>query len=318
MLRRIFVGSWFVAVIFTGLSFTGRAFAAENDGQSDLDKATELKLTAETFEDLGTVINLTQSALSRGLDASNGDFAKKLLASSLVQRASAYSHVIFDKKPLDVRWNQIRQAALVDLERAIKNDNSLSEAQYMISRLQSLPGGNAKRALDAANEAIKLAGSDDRLKSKSLVLRAGLTEDKKKQLEDLDEAIKIVPGDVEALRMRGVYHLTQNKADLALKDLDEAAKVDPKQVDIHEARGLTLTVLKKYDDAITAFDKVLELEPEAYIAMLHRGRARFLKGDPKSALADLNTAAEKNENNPAILYLRARVHQQLGDTKERF
>jgi tetratricopeptide (TPR) repeat protein len=293
-----------------------RAEAAENEGQADLDHATEVKLGAESLDDLNLVINLSQSAINRGLDATNTDFAKKLLASTLIQRATALCKPIFDQNPPDVRWNRLRQAALIDLERANKNDSSSPEAYYLISRLNSLPGGNRKQALEAAGEAIKLAGSDDRVRAKSLVLRANLTDDKDKQLADYNEALKLEPNEAESLRARGVYYLLQDKPELALKDLEAAVKADPKQVDSFEAEGLVLTILKKYDEAIAAFDKVIELAPEASVAYLHRARARFAKGDAKKALEDLNKAAEMDSDNAGVLLLRARVHQQLGDVKE--
>ncbi|HZZ72976.1 MAG TPA: tetratricopeptide repeat protein [Pirellulales bacterium] len=306
------------AVVSLGMFFLAgvRAEAAENEGQADLDHATEVKLGAESLDDLNLVINLSQSAINRGLDATNTDFAKKLLASTLIQRATALCKPIFDQNPPDVRWNRLRQAALIDLERANKNDSSSPEAYYLISRLNSLPGGNRKQALEAAGEAIKLAGSDDRVRAKSLVLRANLTDDKDKQLADYNEALKLEPNEAESLRARGVYYLLQDKPELALKDLEAAVKADPKQVDSFEAEGLVLTILKKYDEAIAAFDKVIELAPEASVAYLHRARARFAKGDAKKALEDLNKAAEMDSDNAGVLLLRARVHQQLGDVKE--
>ena len=299
-----------------GLVSAGRVSAADNEGQADLDRATEVKLSAESVDDLNLVINLAQGALNRGLDAANTDFAKKLLASSLIQRASAYSKAIFEQNPPDVRWNQLRKVALIDLERAIKNDNGSPEPHYLIARLNSLPEGNHKRALDAAGEAVRLAGGDDKVKARALVMRANLIDDKDKQLADYNEALKLQPTDAEALRSRGVYYLLQDKADLALADLDAAVKVDPKQVDALQAQGLTLTILKKYDDAIKAFDKVVELAPEAPMAYSQRARARNLNGDHKKALEDLNKALEMDADNPAFLLLRARVHQQLGEAKE--
>src|SRR5437879_5719845 len=80
MLRHLTIFA-FVAVL--GLSSAGRLSAADNEGQADLDRATEVKLTAESIDDLNLVINLAQGALNRGLDATNTDFAKKLLASTL-------------------------------------------------------------------------------------------------------------------------------------------------------------------------------------------------------------------------------------------
>ena len=61
---------------------------AENEGQADLDKATQQKLGAQTGSDLTEVIQLCESALKKGLDKGNTAFANDLMASALVQRGS--------------------------------------------------------------------------------------------------------------------------------------------------------------------------------------------------------------------------------------
>ena len=61
---------------------------AENEGQADLDKATQQKLGAQTSGDLTDVIQLCESALKKGLDKDNTAFANDLMASALVQRGT--------------------------------------------------------------------------------------------------------------------------------------------------------------------------------------------------------------------------------------
>ena len=61
---------------------------AENEGQADLDKATQQKLGAQTAGDLTDVIRLCEGALKKGLDKGNTAFANDLMASALVQRGS--------------------------------------------------------------------------------------------------------------------------------------------------------------------------------------------------------------------------------------
>ncbi len=60
------------------------SFAAEAAGQADLDKASETRLNASA--DLGEVIGLLESALKKGLDATNTEFANRLLTSTLIER----------------------------------------------------------------------------------------------------------------------------------------------------------------------------------------------------------------------------------------
>src|SRR5919204_191807 len=69
---------------------------AENAGQEDLDKAVQLKIAAETPEDLGEVIDHVDTALEKGLDKENTKLAKQLLESALLQRGQAFAAAIFN------------------------------------------------------------------------------------------------------------------------------------------------------------------------------------------------------------------------------
>ena len=87
------------AVCFFALTLISapRALAA-NEGQADLDKATELQITAQAMSDLGKVAELCESALKKGLDEGNQAFAKQLLSSTLYQFAEQLTGPIFDKE----------------------------------------------------------------------------------------------------------------------------------------------------------------------------------------------------------------------------
>ena len=84
---------WAFLVCFLGVATVG----AQNDGQSDLDQATDLQLKAKTLADNEKVISLCESALNKGLDETNTQFAKQLLVSALWQRASQLSSAILER-----------------------------------------------------------------------------------------------------------------------------------------------------------------------------------------------------------------------------
>jgi len=87
------------ALLIIAAVFSAAAARAADNGQEDLDKATELKLSATTVTDWGEVIRLTESALQKGLDKSNTEFANKLMASTLVQRAMVVTATIQKNLP---------------------------------------------------------------------------------------------------------------------------------------------------------------------------------------------------------------------------
>src|SRR5438270_6999167 len=102
----MFLSRWFY--LWTGCfllaAFVAPAFAG-NEGQKDLDKATQLKVTAETLDDLGEVIDHVDTALEKGLDKENKKFAQQLLISSLLQRGQLFSAAVFNVSMQDPQRN---------------------------------------------------------------------------------------------------------------------------------------------------------------------------------------------------------------------
>ncbi len=134
---------------------------AASQGQEDLDKATELKMTAVTARDLDAVVALTESALKKGVDRPNEDIAKRLLAATLINRAQETTKHIFTDVIDAKDFRQRREIALSDLDRALKLDPKQPQAYLLMAQLNMLPGGSGvKDVRDALDKAIAL-GIDD-------------------------------------------------------------------------------------------------------------------------------------------------------------
>ena len=124
----------------------------KNPGQDDLDKATELQLSIEQLEDVEKVIGLCESALTKGLDKDNTEFAEQLLVSSLWRHASQLASAIFDAPRPHPRWQLIRRIVLGDVKKIIKYDEKFTDAYLLGAKLQGLPGGNRDEAVKQVNQ----------------------------------------------------------------------------------------------------------------------------------------------------------------------
>ena len=87
----------FVLAVLFAILLSSQMARAENEGQDDLDKATDKKLAAESVDDLAQVIDLCETALKKGLDASNTEVANNLLAGTLMQRANFLIKTIVER-----------------------------------------------------------------------------------------------------------------------------------------------------------------------------------------------------------------------------
>ena len=292
------------------------ALRAAGEGQEDLDKATETKLSADSFSDLGEVIRLTESALKKGLDEANTNFANKLLVSTFIQRAHETIKQIFTGVRSPADFQQKRQFALSDLEKAVKLDPKHPRAHLLIAQLNRLPGGQIEQAREAVNKALELGLDDPIARAKALMLRAGMQEKLDKKMADLDEAVRLAPGSAAMVRARGLLLADQNKLDPALADLNKAVELNPKDGPTYEAMAIILARLKKYDEALAALDKAHQLNPASVVPLLQRARVHSSQANLDAALEDINQALAMGPDNVDVLLMRASVYQEKGENEK--
>jgi tetratricopeptide (TPR) repeat protein len=288
---------------------------AENEGQADLDKATQLKVTAETLDDLNEVVDHADTALEKGLDAENKAFAEQLLVSTLVQRGQLFAAAVFNVPAQDpqrvLRLMQFRQFALTDLQRAISLDSKLIDAQLLIGKLQSLPLGDDSAARRALSKVVAAEEATPDQKAEALALRSSVQKEEKDQLADLNRAIELQPDKADYLRLRAQHLYEHDKFDEALADVDRALKMEPDHAATNELRGMILLGLNKYDDALKSFDRSSELAPENPLPFQHRGELFRQKGDLQKSLEQLTKAHELSPDSIATLLVRAGVYYEL-------
>ena len=290
----------------------GGPVLAENEGLDDLDRATELKIAAASLSDLGEVIRLCESALEKGLDEDNARFAKLLLAATRSKRGSSIAETILTTPP-DAMWPHYRRVALDDLEKALQLDPDQPGALYLVARLNALPGGDRRRALEAADQAVRLIKTDLDRRVKALVLRAALQEDSEKRLADLDEAVRTSPGDAATLHLRGALYAELHRHEEALADFDSVLKIEPSHSPTYLKRGEVMIELERYDEALASLAKAHELLPQSVEPLVHQARAHAFQSNFNKALEVLEQAYALDPANLLVLLLRANVHQELGD-----
>jgi tetratricopeptide (TPR) repeat protein len=303
--------NFLLPICFVALA-AGYAWGAGN-GQEDLDKAADIKINADTISDLSEVIRLVEGALKKGLDKESTEFANKLLASTLLQRAQETARHLFTGLKSADDFRQKREFALSDLTRAIKLDPKQPDAYLLLARLNVLPGGDVKLAREAIGKAMQLGLDDPPTRAKALLLRASLEEQPEKKLADLNEALRLAPSDTAALRTRGLLLTDMDKPELALADLNKMIELTPEDGPLYEAKAIVLARLKKFDQAMAAIDKARKLRPDSIMPLLQRARINASQDNLKAALADLDQALSMMPDNVTALLMRASIYQSQGN-----
>lgn len=306
MLRSVVLGS--VACVLP--LFLVALAGAEGPGQKDLDQAVALQLAGpRSMDDLNRIADLCESAIRQKLDESNTRFAKQLLAAMRYQQAKQISRVVQEQR--DRRWPLFRQLAARYLEQGLEANSELAEGHLLLAELLALPGpgANPRRAVEAANQAIRLyTGKDKPKHAEALLVRAQLSDSPEQQLADLKQAVQLDPENKDVWRAKAGYHLVQGQADEAVKDFEKLVEIDPSNTTARLVLAETLGELNKQDEANAQIDKVLQDDPKNGAAYALRGRMKIARDQVKEGLADLDKSLELDGDNVAARLLRAEVH----------
>ena len=102
--------------------------------------------------------------------------------------------------------------------------------------------------------------------------------------DELQEALKLNPGAIDAYDMLGFYYVVMDKKDLAVETLETAQRLDPLSPVIGQALGNMYVFARRFDDAIQQADRLLDLNPRMRISIEMKGWATGMKGDWQAAL----------------------------------
>jgi tetratricopeptide (TPR) repeat protein len=299
------------AVLLLALASVASYAIASTEGQADLDKATEVKLDAKTVSDLNEVIELIESALKKGLEPANVEFANRLLSATLFDRGANTARAVLHGSPSAPKWAQRREAAIADLERAVALDAKLAQAWLLIAQINLLPDGNVDRAREALDKVLGIEDENPLVRAKAFICRASVQNDPEKRLADLNEAVQLMPDNADILRARGELLSESGKLDAALADLDRAIALEPEDTSTYEMKAIVLARLKRFDEALATLDRAGQLSPEAIVAFVQKAREK-----PEDAMEDLNQALAKDPDNVNVLMMRAALYQ-IGNDQEK-
>ena len=299
------------------LLFDGTSLAQESDGNAELEQAFQQKIDATSSRDLDKVVKLCEAAIKKGLGEGNLVQAQQLASSVLFQQADQLGQKIFATGAQDPRWRIYRSQALSKLEKAVKFSPKMGDAFLLIAKLNALPGGDKNQSKVAAEKAVELAGDDVETLSAALFYRATIAEDDEAQLADLNQAIKINPKNMDAVRVRGLYYIRKQQPQKALKDLGKWLESDEPNADNYNlvAQQLMMTG-EKFDDAmqkeaIKILDKAIEIAPDNPATMLMRARVNLIGENLEEAVKDTGRAIELDPKNLEALLLRGSTLSEL-------
>jgi tetratricopeptide (TPR) repeat protein len=128
-------------------------------------------------------------------------------------------------------------------------------------------------------------------------------------LEDAHHAVKLDPGNTNAIRMVANSNRAFGRFDLAVKYSLAAIELDPVQPVLYASLGNSYYFLREQEKAADAFRKVLALSPEYTGAHYRLGRVYLEQGEYSEALREMQQSDSSVYRNTGL----AMAYHSLGD-----
>jgi tetratricopeptide (TPR) repeat protein len=203
------------------------------------------------------------------------------------------------------------QGALDDYSKSIslfKNGNT-----YLKRALTYISMDNYPLALEDLNEAIKLLPNS----AKAYITRGVCLyemKDFKKAEEDLTRTIELDSTNKGAYNYKAAIKFQENDFKGALENYDNVIRLDSNYKEAYTNRGMIRHYLQDYKGAVADYDKALKLDPYNPTAYNNRGAAKMTLQDYKSAIADFDAALQLKDDYADAYGNRGDAKLKTGDT----
>lgn len=331
MLRAVRALSPLLVLLLASLVFSQEATQNQGDfpGIEDFEKASRIRVTSDSKEAYSEVIELCQSALAKGLDPIDAPAAKKMLATTALQRAQATLEEVSGGRVQGNRMARVTNEALKDLDMAVEADPKFAEALVLKGRIHVLRTELKKglETLTQAQSALEelLQNDKDNPETKTklvevLMTKALIRQDADEKIQDLMKAIEINPENERAVQQTVELLVNLGRFDQAQKAIEDFLEISPENEYAIRRLIMLLTQEGNFQPAIDLLSRKIESFPNNSVLRGLRANVLFVqfvgKDDQQilqSALEDCEKAIELDNQNLDAILTRAKVYLTLKD-----
>lgn len=205
------------------------------------------------------------------------------------------------------------ERALADARVAIASGDAVTKGAALREAGEAWHAlGNNDSALYLLRSAVQVQEDPEALHHLALVEAA--MGDEAAALAHQEQALRLRPGLVKALREQGTLRMLLGDTAAGMADLDRAVELDPKDPVNWNSRGYGHALLGHHQRAIADYDRAIKLNPNYGYAFNNRGYSRLQLGDRDGALKDVRLAGRKNPGNPYVYRNMGLIALDAGDT----
>lgn len=174
-------------------------------------------------------------------------------------------------------------------------------AQSREENWQRCAHGSPDLAIGACTAIIQSGGETEQNLARAFTNRAtgyNRTGQQDRAIDDLNQAIRLDPSYVIAIKLRGDYHAQMHRYDLAVADFDLAVQSNPNDAGAYGGRGLAYFSENRFDLAIQDCDQAIRLNANDAMSLYVRGLSKQRTGDAAGGEADIARAKQLDPNLP--------------------
>jgi tetratricopeptide (TPR) repeat protein len=286
------------------------------DGEEDFEEASRLRLKVDSLDTLKELIGLAESAIKKGLDAADMEAAKKLVASSYIQKTELMIGMLNGSQQLSrARIEKLLKEFVTDLEQAIEYNPKLVDAYLIKTELHArrtekdLAFETANSGIEALLPDAKQSDPESKEKlSRLIMMRAGLRTDPAEQLDDLKLSIQTNPSNVASITLYRANAMQQSKTAEAIEFLKSMVEQHPENelLACSTAELMAITP-ESIPDAIKLLTDKLSAMPNSVEMLKSRAKIYSVNKEADLAKADMDKVVELASADIEGLLLRAQV-----------
>jgi tetratricopeptide (TPR) repeat protein len=213
----------------------------------------------------------------------------------------------------------------VSVERKIESCTALiqsnkdipsSVALALVKRSQAYGRSDTKKELDDLEQAVKVDPKSALAWAELCEAHVWVSHDTERAMQDCTTSINLAPNEPSGWTYRGDIHLNLHQYDQAIADYNQAIDLNATWMWPWDNRGEAYMRSNRIDRGIQDFNEVIRLNPDYAMGYLDRGKAHLLKGELDAAMADFETAIKVDPKCGACLIGRGLIKQLKGNTDD--
>ncbi|MEI8212217.1 MAG: tetratricopeptide repeat protein [Planctomycetota bacterium] len=301
-------------------------------GTEDFEEASRIRVTDNSPESLGRVIELCESAIEKGLDEFDLPAAKQVLATTAFARAQLIVEQASGGRLPNNRMARITNEAMQDLKLAIENDPNFVDAMMLKARIHLVRQEIAKgqETLDQAEKVLETSLAADKSDtdakgklSEVLLMKSLSRQDADDRLKDLLRAIEISPDNERAIQLAVESMITLGRFEEAESILQKFMVNSPNNEYAERRWALLLVQSDKLEKALEFLTSRIAEHPDrsslySLRASVHLAMTKKEDEDLhlKASVADCTKALEIDADNLDAVLTRAKASLALKDFEQ--